>query len=196
MPSRYMPPFGPRLLTGRDPFQLFQREVGRLLDDTFRSFGENVNAIGGKVAVPQVDVHEQDGELCVTADLPGVAEDDIDVRVEGDMLTIRGDRHEQKERKQRGYHVVERAAGSFHRTMRLPFAPNPDAVSAEYADGVLTIRLPKKAGADHSRKIELKRGAAPKTGQDPQENGVHDPQSYQLSGDDHVVPGAGMDHET
>lgn len=196
MPSRYMRPFGPRMLTGRDPFQVFQREIGRMLDDTFRSFGENVNAIGGKVAVPPVDVHEQDGELYVTADIPGVREDDIDVRVEGDLLTIRGDRREQNERKGRGYHVVERASGSFHRTMRLPFAPDPESVTAEYADGVLAIRLPKKAGAELSRKIELKRGGAAIGGLQAGENGVQGSDPTQLSGEDHVVPGAGMDHET
>jgi HSP20 family protein len=176
------------MLTGRDPFQSFQREVGRLLDDTFRSFGENVSVLGGKMAVPQIDVHEDDGVLCVTADLPGVREEDVDVTVEGDLLSIRGERQQEAERKQRGYHVVERASGSFQRTVRLPFAPDPGKVTAQYDNGVLTVHLPKRTVSQSSRKIPLGGSAKASSGGAKGEN-------KGPSDEEHVVPGAGTDQQ-
>ena len=88
MASRFLVPFGGRSLTSRrDPFMSLHREMNRLFDDAFHSMGDDQ---GSNFSTPQLDVHESEQELCITADLPGVAESDIDLRLEGDMLIIRG----------------------------------------------------------------------------------------------------------
>lgn len=159
MVSRYIVPFGNQSFGGRDPFRSLQREMSRMLDDTFRSMGENANVWGGNAAMPAIDVHESDSELCVTADLPGVDESDIDLRVEGDLLTIRGEKSQKREQDERGYHVVERSTGAFQRTIRLPFSPDPSKVDADYANGVLTVHVSKQDQQERSRRIEVRRGA-------------------------------------
>jgi HSP20 family protein len=164
MASRYIVPFGGQF-GGRDPFRSMQRELSRMLDDTFRSMGENASVWGGNAAVPSIDVHESENELCVTADLPGVKESDIDLRVEGDLLTIRGEKSSRREQDERGYHVTERSTGAFQRTVRLPFAPDPAKVEADYADGVLTIHVSKQEQQERSRRIEVRRGQGAAGGQ-------------------------------
>jgi HSP20 family protein len=162
MASRFIIPFGGGGLAGRsDPFLSLHREMNRLFDDTFRTFGQNEGGQGGMPSmVPQLDVQEKDGEFCLTADLPGVAESDIDLTVEGDVLTIRGEKKNQRERDERGYHIMERSSGSFLRTLRLPFEPDPEKVNAEYRDGVLTVHVPKEGQQQRTRRIEVRRAGA------------------------------------
>ena len=167
MASRYVVPFGNSPFGGRDPFRSLQREMSRMLDDTFRSMGESANAWGGAGVVPAIDVHESESELCITADLPGVNESDIDLRVEGDLLAIHGEKSQAREQDERGYHVIERSAGAFQRTVRLPFAPDPMKVAADYANGVLTVRVSKQDLQERSRKIEVGKGAGERRGQQP-----------------------------
>lgn len=165
MASRYVVPFSSSPFGNRDPFRSLQREIGRMLDDTFRSVGENANALVGAASMPAIDVHESENELCVTADLPGLNEEDIDLRVEGDLLMIRGERKQEQERDERGYHIVERSSGGFQRTVRLPFAPDPAKVDADYANGVLTVRISKQDRQEHSRRIAVRKGGAQGAGQ-------------------------------
>ena len=74
------------------------------------------------------------------ADLPGVKPSDVDVRLDGDMLTISGEKRMESERKEEDYQVMERSYGRFRRSIQLPFAPDPEQVRAECQDGVLTVR--------------------------------------------------------
>ncbi len=94
---------------------------------------------------PAVDVFEDKDGLQIYVELPGVEQKDIDVQVEGNTLTLRGERKLDRESERQGYRLVERSFGAFHRTFTLPETVDAEHVSAEAKDGVLKIRLPKKA---------------------------------------------------
>lgn len=160
MASRFLIPFSSGFASRSDPFLSLHRDMNRLFEDTFRTFGQTEAGQGGApTMVPQLDVHERENELCLTADLPGVAESDIDLTVEGDVLTIRGEKKSERERDDRGYHVMERSSGSFLRTLRLPFEPDPAKITADCSNGVLTVHVPKEGQQQRSRRIEVRRGA-------------------------------------
>ena len=93
---------------------------------------------------PAVDIYETPNELVVKADLPDVNEKDIDVRVENNLLTIRGERKFEKSVSEDNYLRVERTYGSFSRSFSLPNTVNAEAIRAEYKNGVLTVNLPKR----------------------------------------------------
>jgi HSP20 family protein len=93
---------------------------------------------------PSVDIYETPNELVVKADLPDVAEKDIDIRVESNLLTIRGERKFEKNVSEDNYLRVERTYGAFSRSFSLPNTVNAEAIHAEYKNGVLTVNLPKR----------------------------------------------------
>lgn len=154
MASRFLVPFGgrPSMMRG-DPFLQLHREMNRLFDDTFRGFGGGEGGQGGGTIMPSLDVHDIDDGIEVTAELPGVAKDDIDLSLDGDMLTISGEK--KNERKDERAHVVERSYGSFRRSVQLPFAPDPGKVQADCDNGILRIRLPRGAEQERSKKIPI-----------------------------------------
>ena len=94
---------------------------------------------------PAVDISETENELVVKADLPDVNEKDIDVRVENNMLTIRGERKFEEKTEKENYLRVERTYGTFSRSFSLPNTVNHEAIQADYKNGVLTVTLPKRA---------------------------------------------------
>ena len=93
---------------------------------------------------PNVDIFENDNEVVIKAELPGMNAQDIDIKLENNVLTVRGERRFEKEAKEENYHRIEREYGSFSRSFSLPVAVNGEKVTAEYKDGVLKILLPKK----------------------------------------------------
>lgn len=154
MASRFLLPLGGRGLLGRDPFLDLHREVNRLFDDSFRNMRESGNESGGGfVLSPKVDVCQTDDGWEITAELPGVDQQDIDLRLDGDILTISGEKRD--ERKDDKNRFVERRYGSFTRSFQLPFTPDADNVTADCDRGVLTIKLPKAAEQDKSRRISV-----------------------------------------
>ena len=94
--------------------------------------------------VPSVDIFETDNEVVVKAEMPGMNASDVDVRLENNVLTLKGERHFEKDAKEENYHRIEREYGTFTRSFALPRTVNGDKVSAEYRDGILKIVLPKK----------------------------------------------------
>jgi HSP20 family protein len=92
---------------------------------------------------PSVDIFENDNDVVIKAEVPGMNAKDFDVRLENNVLTIKGERHFEKETKEENYHRIEREYGNFTRSFALPTAVNGDKVTAEYKDGVLKIVLPK-----------------------------------------------------
>ncbi len=106
------------------------------------------------IAFPKVDVGESKKEITVNAEIPGVDSKDIDVSIDGRLLTIRGEKKQEKEEKDSNYHRVERSYGSFRRTVSLPADVDEDKVEAKYKKGVLKIKL-KKAKGSESKKIEV-----------------------------------------
>ena len=130
-------------LSARDPFAALRREMNALFDDFFPGVGEASGPLG--TFMPRVDVKEMDGEIRVTAEMPGMEEKDVEISVDGDMLTIKGEKKEEKEEKGEESYRLERSYGSFRRSIGLPCAVNADKASAKYKQGVLTVTLPKAA---------------------------------------------------
>jgi HSP20 family protein len=157
--------FGGGLLGGSDPFLSLHRDVNRLFDDALRGAGlpmAGAEAGGGMTNFinPQMNVSETQNEIRITAELPGVTKQDIDVSLDQDLLTIRGEkRFEQTEGGEKeNFHFVERAYGSFQRCIRLPGPLDPEQVQASFENGVLTITLPKAQQQERSRKIQVQSG--------------------------------------
>jgi len=126
-----------------------QDRMNRIFDEAFhggRHGGEEDWALGGSWA-PPVDIYEKDGTLVLKAELPGVDAKDVDVRVENNVLTLRGQRNFDQETKRESYHRVERAYGSFSRSFTLPSVVDTQNIKAEFEDGVLQVTLPKREEA-------------------------------------------------
>jgi HSP20 family protein len=105
--------------------------------------------------VPQVDISEADHEYVITAELPGLKKEDVKITLEDGVLTLQGERKQEKEEKSTRYHRVERAYGSFVRSFTMPDVIDNAKVAAEFKDGVLSIRLPKSEKAK-PKAIEVK----------------------------------------
>ena len=148
------------------PFETLRREVDRLFEDfdgwsapfkrsvfDYAPFGR----FAPSARVPAVDIAEKDGNYEITAELPGIDEKDVEVRLADGGLTIRGEKKEQKEEKQKGYHLSERRYGAFERFFAVPEGVDEDKVSAVFKNGVLTVTLPKTAEAQkREKKIAIK----------------------------------------
>ena len=106
---------------------------------------------------PAVDIYETENDLVVKADLPDLNEKDLDIRVENNMLTIRGERKFEQSVSEDSYLRVERAYGAFSRSFTLPNTVNADAIQAEYRNGVLTVRMPKREESK-PKQIKVKLG--------------------------------------
>jgi HSP20 family protein len=125
------------------------RGLSALHDQVNRLFNQSVGRGQNEESaittwVPAVDIYETPNELVVKADLPDVQEKDIDIRVENNLLTVRGERKFEKNAAKDNYLRVERTYGSFSRSFSLPSAVNAEAIHAEYNHGVLTVNLPKR----------------------------------------------------
>jgi HSP20 family protein len=125
-----------------------QERMNRLFDQSFRGLsqattGDDDWALGGTWA-PAVDIFEQDGNIVMKAELPGIDAKEVDIRLENNVLTLRGERKIDNEVKRENYHRVERAYGSFTRSFTLPAVVDQEKIKAEYKDGVLRVTLPKR----------------------------------------------------
>jgi len=132
----------------------FRREVEDVMERFFGDEGSNGRFAALKSWAPRVDMEETDKEVLVKADLPGVDPKAIEISVENGVLTVRGEKKEEKEEKKKNYHRVERFTGSFYRAIPLPAGVEADKVSATSANGVVTITVPKKPEAQ-PRKITV-----------------------------------------
>ena len=147
-----------------DPFFALHREMNRLFDDVYRGTGAPAgrgrSAQSREMIDARINVSETEREFRVTAELPGVSQEDVDVSLDDDTLTIRGEKKFEQERggEKENYHFVERSYGTFQRSLRLPYAVNPDEVKADFTNGVLTITVPKSAQQQRSRKIMIGEG--------------------------------------
>ena len=136
-----------------------QDRMNRLFDESFRGARTGTAdewALGGSWA-PAVDIYEQDGNIVMKAELPGVDPKAVDIRLENNTLTLRGERKLDKEVKEDSYHRVERAYGAFSRSFTLPTVVDQGNIKAEYRDGVLKLTLPKREEAK-PRQIQINVG--------------------------------------
>ncbi len=139
------------------PFSLLRREMDSLFDNFFRGFDLEPSENRMGAFSPKVDVTENDKEIKISAELPGMEEKDIDVSIQKDMLTIKGEKKEEKEDKGKDYYRMERTYGSFSRMIPLPVEVETDKVEAKFKKGVLSITLPKTAKAvSETKKISVK----------------------------------------
>ena len=154
-------PPGAGLVSG-DPFMSLQRSMNRLFDDMFRTGMPAAISQGEEhgIIMPQMNVSETENEVRITAELPGVSEKDVDITLDDDMLTIRGEKRMEKKEDKENYHFVERSFGEFRRTLRVPHSINPDQVQARVENGVLTVTLPKNQGQEKMRHIQVKGGGS------------------------------------
>jgi HSP20 family protein len=132
-----------------DPFQelnLITRGMNRLFQDTYGQ-GSTEENLTTSAFVPPVDVYEDEHNITLKIEVPGIEQKDMDVRMENNTLTVRGERRFEKEEKEENFHRVERRYGSFFRAFTLPSTVDPDSTSAAYDNGLLKIMLAKKAEA-------------------------------------------------
>jgi HSP20 family protein len=104
------------------------------------------------VRVPAVDIAETDKGFRITAELPGMKKEDVEVSVSQGLLTIKGEKREEREEKEKGYYLSERRFGAFQRSFRLPNQADADRIEAKFDNGVLTLTVPKSADALKSEK--------------------------------------------
>jgi HSP20 family protein len=138
-----------------EPFRelmTLQDRMNRLFHET-RTRNDEDWALGGSWA-PAVDIFEKDGNIVLKAELPGLDPKDVDIRVENNVLTLRGERRFENEVQQEAYHRVERSYGSFSRSFTLPSVVDTGNIKAEYKDGVLRVTLPKREEAK-PRQIQI-----------------------------------------
>ncbi len=139
----------------------FHREFDRLFEEFFRGFGLSRPAFDWPMGefAPSVRVEEDDKEIRVTAELPGVEEKDVNVQLSDNALTISGEKKEEREEKGKRVYHSERCYGMFRRVIPLPVEVDEEKAEASFKNGVLTVRLPKAEAEEGRRKrIEVKAG--------------------------------------
>lgn len=137
-----------------NPLSDLHREMNRLFDDVLR--GWDVPAPGTSsrgLSWPHVEVRERENQILVTAELPGMSEGDVEVTVEDGVLTLRGERRQESDDKERGY--TERFYGRFERQIGMPRGVEADKAEASFRDGVLTVTVPRSAETDHRRRVPI-----------------------------------------
>ncbi|MBZ9974005.1 Hsp20/alpha crystallin family protein [Mesorhizobium sp. BR-1-1-10] len=143
----------------RDPFLSLHREVNRLFDDVFRGFGSNPPSFNTPSAFsggwPSVEISDNEKEIKVTAEMPGLEEKDIEVLLDDGVLTLKGEKHSETEDKDRQF--SERFYGHFERRIPLGYEVKDDKVDARFSNGVLTVTLPKSERAQSQvKRIAIK----------------------------------------
>lgn len=132
------------------PILQLHREIDRLFDDAFRGFGFPALAVPGwpsewpGMLKPALDIQETDQQYRITFEVPGVEEKDIQITLNNDVLVVRGEKRQEQEKKEGGFHRVERSYGSFQRALNLPGDANQDSIKADFKNGVLTITMDKR----------------------------------------------------
>ena len=131
-----------------------QSDMNRLFDGFF---GPRANGHGARRWLPAMDLVEVEGDLVLRVDLPGVDQDDVAIEIRDGVLTLSGQRNAEHEDKREGYHRVERAFGTFSRSVTLPKGVDADAVTASFDRGVLEVRVPKPEERKPKR-VEITKG--------------------------------------
>jgi HSP20 family protein len=129
-----------------------QREINRMFDSFFREGAREDSALMSTGWSPALDLTETDDSFVVKVELPGVNKNDVKVSIQDNILTIGGEKKQEKESKTSNYHRVERCYGSFRRSFALPSNVRSDSIDASHKDGVLTVTLPK---AEEAKRKEI-----------------------------------------
>lgn len=135
--------------SGSNPLVTLQRDINHVFEDFWNRVENGWNGRSNVVGMfgPSTDVTETDKSVDVSVELPGMTEDDIDISLSSDAMTIRGEKKIEHEEERKGVYMSERSYGSFYRTVPLPAGVDTDKADATFKNGVLTISLPKTAEA-------------------------------------------------
>ncbi len=147
-----------------DPFKdlvTLRERMNRLFEEAFTSRGEEKGLVAGNWS-PSVDIFETENALVLTAEVPGIDENDIEIKIEDNTLSLRGERKFEKETKEENYHRIERSYGSFYRSFTLPTSIDQDKIQAEHENGILKITMPKKPELKPRKVKVLKATSKPK----------------------------------
>lgn len=136
-----------------NPFSFLQREIDRLFEGVTRSIPGFATT-----TMPSMDISETDKAIEITAELPGLEKKDVELNVADNLLTIRGEKKNEREEKNKDYHLVERSYGSFSRSVELPAGVKSEDISAQIANGVLRVTVQKPA-PKQAKQIEIKTAA-------------------------------------
>jgi HSP20 family protein len=146
------------------PFRGFydmQSEMNRMFDEVFGDVGRRSGRQQGDVPsrwAPALDVLQEDGDIVVRAELPGVKLDDVDITLHNGVLTISGERKAEEQREGSGYYVRERRYGSFRRSMTLPQGVDESSISARFDGGVLEVKVSGAAAVQEPKRIQIEAG--------------------------------------
>lgn len=139
-----------------NPFAVMQQEMNRLFEQLWDDYTPMALQNGWKQSFPSVDVKETEKTIAVTAELPGMDKKDVDISMDQNTLTIKGNKQQEKEEKRGGYTYQERAYGSFHRTIPFPCEVKSETAKASFKNGLLKIEIRKKPGTQQiKKKIEI-----------------------------------------
>ena len=148
-------------ITRWDPFRevlALQNRMNSLFQEYNRNQGEG-DALTTAAFVPPVDVYEDEHRIVLKLEVPGLKESDLDIQLENNVLTVKGERKFEKEEKEENFHRIERRYGSFYRSFTIPNTVNPESVKASYDAGVLRLELDKRAEAKPKQiKVEVGKG--------------------------------------
>jgi len=139
-----------------------QQEMNRLFSSFFDTPTVGNGAASARRWIPAMDLVETEDHYVLTADLPGLSQDDINLEFEGDVLTLSGERRSDHSDRREGFYRLERAAGSFSRSLTLPEGVDPEAVTATFDKGVLEVSIPKPEQRK-PKKVAIQVGDTPKT---------------------------------
>lgn len=169
-----------------DPFRevaSLQNRMNTLFQDFSRNQGGDADLLSASGFVPAVDVYEDEHKIVLKLEVPGVSEQDLDIRLENNTLSIRGERKFEKEEKEENFQRIERRYGSFYRAFSLPNTVDSESVQARYDAGVLRIELQRRAESKPKQiKVNIGEGSAPNqpkqvTGQVNAQSGASQPAS-------------------
>jgi HSP20 family protein len=132
-----------------------QREINRMFSHFFRGGSQEEEAIMPSAWVPAADIAEREDDYVVRMEIPGVPKEDVRITIQESVLTVRGEKKQEKESRGSQYHRVERSYGSFTRSFALPSAVKADAIDATYRDGILQVTLPKAEEA-RPKQVDVK----------------------------------------
>ena len=161
MGERSMLPYSKAPINGnRDIFAPLHDQIDRVFEEFTHGFSSPSQILqsgfGHGDIVPKMDLSEDDEVLTVKLDIPGVDEENIDVTLADNVLTVKGEKKSESEDKEKDYHLVERRYGRFQRSLKLPYEVLSDKVTARYDKGVLTISMPKSEQLESkARKIPI-----------------------------------------
>src|SRR3954452_9653962 len=137
-----------------------QQEMNRLFSTFFDTPTGSVPNGGARRWIPAMDLVETEDQFVLRADLPGVSDEDVQIELEDNVLTVSGDRRTEHEERKEGYYRVERATGAFRRSLTLPEGVDADAIAARFDKGVLEVRIPKPEERK-PRRVQIQVGDRP-----------------------------------